>query len=116
MELTEALKARDQMVVVLRGVRFAPPERGPEAESLLTRSRLISETIILRLHLPASRIAQVLKYFYLKTHILMERVTLNPNVNDVRVARVQVVAGGEEDTDVHTLKFRRCREAVVGAR
>jgi len=36
----------------------------------------------------------------------MERVTLNPNVNDLRVVRVKVVAGGEEDADVYTLKFR----------
>jgi hypothetical protein len=32
----------------------------------------------------------------------MERVTLNPNVNDVRIARVEVIAGGEADTDVQT--------------
>jgi hypothetical protein len=46
----------------------------------------------------------------------MERVTLNPNVNDVRIARIKVIAGGEENTDVQMFELRRCREAVVGAR
>lgn len=32
-------------------------------------------------------------------------VTLNPNVNDVREARVTVVAGGSEHTDVETFKL-----------
>ena len=32
-------------------------------------------------------------------------VTLNPNVNDVRTARVKVIAGGEEHTDVETFEL-----------
>ena len=41
---------------------------------------------------------------------------LNPTANDVRIARVKVVAGGEEDTGVRTFESRRRREAVVAAR
>jgi hypothetical protein len=44
-----------------------------------------------------------LKDFQLRTHIVKGRVTLNPNLNDVRLARVKVVAAGDEDTDVQTL-------------
>ena len=45
----------------------------------------------------------------------MEHVILNPIVNDVRIARVKVVAGGEEDIDVQTFEFRRCLETVAAA-
>jgi hypothetical protein len=32
-------------------------------------------------------------------------VTLNPNVSDVRAARVKVIAGGDEHTDVETFEL-----------
>lgn len=41
-----------------------------------------------------------------------ERVILNPTVNDVRIARAKVVAGGDEDTDVQTIELR----AMPGSR